>query len=446
MPNPSKQHFLPIKSIFKKPRKLWVDYSLRLGLVLCLATIIPILLLYLLIKMELIEASYGIDTNQLGQSAPNLPLDWYVPDSGSLPDASPTNESRVIPEQLWAPPDTIGERNPVTFDPVSGRWRIRYNLSDVVFVVPIFRFKLDMPAWIALGSLLLISLLVGVIFSIWMSRSVTRPISQLAQAAQAIGKRDLSYRVETEGSQELLDLASSINRMAQELEHAETTRRNLTADVAHELRTPLAVLDGNLRAILDGVHELSEVEIALLYEQTHHLNRLVDDLREISLAENAQLSLNILELDLGRLIKETAAHFDLLAQEQGIQLSTQLDEPLIHPSLDENRVRQVLHNLLSNAFCYTPPGGKVSISGKQLSDDGYLEINISDSGAGISPEELPYIFSRFYRAENPANRGCGGTGLGLAIVKAIVEAQGGQVSAYSAGRDLGSTFSIKFPF
>jgi two-component system sensor histidine kinase BaeS len=190
------------------------------------------------------------------------------------------------------------------------------------------------------------------------------------------------------------------------------------------------------------VHALNEEEIALLYEQTHHLNRLVDDLRELSLAEADQLSLNCQEVDLALLVKETVAHFDLIAQERGVELTAELDDPLIHPCLDENRIRQVLHNLLSNAFRYTPRGGKVAITAKRLSKNYDLEITVTDTGAGIPSEELPYIFDRFYRAEDTTSRDRGGTGLGLAIVKAIVEAHGGRVNAASAGRNQGSAFSI----
>jgi two-component system sensor histidine kinase BaeS len=197
--------------------------------------------------------------------------------------------------------------------------------------------------------------------------------------------------------------------------------------------------------MLDGVHALNEEEISLLYEQTHHLNRLVDDLRELSLAEANQLSLNFQGVDLTRLVKETVAHFDLSAQEQGIHLTAELDEPLIHPGLDENRMRQVLHNLLSNAFRHTPRGGRVTISAKHSADESGLEISIADTGAGLSPEELPYIFKRFYRVEGVSDTDQGRTGLGLAIVKAIVEAQGGNVSAQSAGRHQGSTFTIRLP-
>jgi signal transduction histidine kinase len=217
------------------------------------------------------------------------------------------------------------------------------------------------------------------------------------------------------------------------------------ADIAHELRTPLSVLEGNLRAMLDGVHEVNEAEVALLYEQTHHLKRLVEDLRELSLAEADQLSLNRQEVDLTQLVKDTVAHFEVLAQEHGIQMSTRLDEPLLHPSLDDHRMRQVLHNLLSNAIRYTPEGGRITVSGGKLPDKNILTISVVDTGKGISSEELPHIFNRFYHTENSLHAEHDGTGLGLAIVKALVEAQGGSITAQSAGKNQGSTFSIRFP-
>jgi signal transduction histidine kinase len=281
--------------------------------------------------------------------------------------------------------------------------------------------------------------------SLWMSRNITRPVSQLAQATQAVGQHDLGFRVPVKGSQELQELAQSFNRMAQDLEHSEITRRNLVADIAHELRTPLAVLEGNLRAMLDGIHEKNEEEIALLYEQTHHLKRLVDDLRELSLAEADQLSLNLQEVDLAQLVKDAVAYFDIIAQERGIQLFIEMDEPLIHPRLDDHRMRQVLHNLLSNAIRFTPEGGKVIISARVSKDKNADEISITDTGVGITPDELPHIFDRFNRTRSKLDTGHDGTGLGLTITKAIVEAQGGSVSAHSAGKNLGSTFTILLP-
>ena len=419
-------------------KKLRTRFGLALSSVLFVATLLPILLLYILGASGLVEATYvteSQDTRQLDETRLPLPsLNKTQGNEGSLP----------IP---LLPPD-IEERFPfLRYDPETGLWssQIPSDLQQVMFTSPVFNLRVDLPAWFVIGSLPLISFLIGVFLSVVMSRSVTRPVTQLAEAAQAIGRRDLHFRVETKGSQELQDLAQSFNRMAEQLEQAEITRRNLMADVAHELRTPLAVLDGSLRAMLDGVHELNEEEIALLYEQTHHLNRLVDDLRELSLAEANQLSLNCSEVDLALLMKETVAHFDFLAQEHGIQLTMELNDRLIHPCLDENRIRQVLHNLLSNAFRYTSRGGKVTLSAKRLSDEDAVEINVADTGIGISPEELPHIFERFYRTEETTGRDRGGTGLGLAIVKAIVNAHGGGVSAQSDGRGKGSTFTLRFP-
>jgi signal transduction histidine kinase len=433
-------------------KKLRTRFGLALSIVLLIATLLPILLLYMLGASGLVEATYvteSQDTRLLDETFLQLlatppPIAPGLPPLPGLDKSQGNDTSRLIP--LLAP--DIKERFPfLRYNPETGLWssQIPSNLQRVVLTSPVFKFRVDLPAWFVLGSLPLISLLIGVFLSIVMSRSVTQPVWQLAKAAQAIGQRDLHFRVETKGSQELQDLAQSFNRMAEQLEHAENTRRNLMADVAHELRTPLAVLDGNLRAMLDGVHELNEEEIALLYEQTHHLNRLVDDLRELSLAEADQLSLNFREVDLARLVKETAAHFDLQALEQGIQLVIEIDDPLIHPGLDESRIRQVLHNLLSNAFRFTSRGGKVTLSAKRLLEEGAVEIKVADTGMGISPEELPHIFERFYRTEETTVHDRVGTGLGLAIVKAIVKAHGGDLSAQSDGRGQGSTFTFRFP-
>jgi signal transduction histidine kinase len=428
--------------------KLRTRFGLALSTVLLVATVLPILILYLLSASGLVEATYVSQGNDVKREGRPLELPVATPSETDNAARLPWNgdnlgeNGRVAAP--WIDPQT-GERTAyLSFDALTARWMaaIPSELQRVVFTSPVFKFRIDLPAWLALGSLPVISLLLGILLSVLMSRSVTQPVTQLAEAARAISRRELGYRVHTKGSQELQDLAQTFNRMAEDLEHAETTRRNLMADVAHELRTPLAVLDGNLRAMLDGVHVLNEEEIALLYEQTQHLNHLVADLRELSLAEADQLPLNCQEVDLARLVKETVAHFDLIAQEQGILLTAELDALLIHPCLDENRIRQVLHNLLSNAFRHTPRGGKVEISAKRLPENNDLEIRVTDTGEGLSSEALPYIFERFYRAEEAQSRQCGGTGLGLAIVKAIVEAHGGRVEAASAGRGQGCTISI----
>lgn len=431
--------------------KLRTRFSLALCMVLLVATLLPMLIIYLLGSSGLVEVTYVTESQDIRQidvvmkqpnaTSPAL-TEVYPPPGfiGRLAKDGITSIPRVDP--------VTGERVPVfAYDPAIDQWiaEIPSGVQRVILSSPVAKFRVDMPAWLVLGALLLFSLLIGVIMSVWMSRSVTRPVSQLAQATQAVGQRDLGYRVTTTGSQELQELAHSFNRMAEDLERAELTRHNLMADIAHELRTPLSVLEGNLRAMLDGVHETNEEEIALLYEQTHHLNRLVEDLRELSLAEADQLSLNLHEIDLAFLVKDTIAHFEILAQEHGIQLRAELDEPLVHPSLDDHRMRQVLHNLLSNAIRYTPRGGVVTVPAKILSDNNSLIISVVDTGAGISAEGLPHIFDRFNRTQDRLRSDHDGTGLGLAIVKALVEAQGGSVSVRSGGINQGSTFTIQFP-
>jgi signal transduction histidine kinase len=431
--------------------KLRTHFGLALCLVLLVATLLPMLIFYLLGSSGLLEVTYvseSLDSRQVGDFI-NLPI--TTPPALSSPYPPPQNIGKWgeegIPSIRRLDPVDVERLPIIAYDPEMGQWiaEIPSDVQRVVLSSPVIKFRVDMPAWLVLGSLPLFGLLIGILMSIWMSRSVTRPVSQLAQAAQAVGRHDLDYRVTTRGSQELQDLAHSFNRMAEDLERAELTRHNLMADIAHELRTPLSVLEGNLRAMLDGVHEKNEEEIALLSEQTHHLKRLVDDLRELSLAEEDQLSLNLQHVDLLQLVKDTVAHFEVLAKEHNLQLITQLDEPLVHPSLDDHRMRQVLHNLLSNAIRYTPIGGSVTVLARQLADNHTLVISVTDTGAGIAPEDLPHIFDRFYRTRGNLDANHAGTGLGLAIVKALVEAQAGSVSAHSAGKNMGSTFTIQFP-
>ncbi len=427
-------------------KSLRARFGLVLSIVLLVATLLPVLVLYLLSKSGLVEATYITDTRDPGERDPSWSsiLDALPPLSGLPQSPLAEGDRRDLLLLLTLNNPNIGQsRIPLMFDPATGQITgvASDSLDRIRLSSQVFQFRVDLPAWIVIGSFPLFGLLMGFSVSLVLSRSVTRPVSRLALAAGAIGRRELGYRVETRGSQELVDLAQSFNRMAAELEQAETTTRNLMADVAHELRTPLTVLDGNLRALLDGVRPLNEAEIALLAGQTHHLNRLVDDLRELSLAESNHLSLDLQPVDLSRLVRETVAHFEPVAREQEITLSIEPGEGLVHPALDDHRVRQALHNLLANALRHTPAGGTVKVTAGKRPEGNGFEITVTDTGVGISPEDLPHIFDRFYRAaRTPGN----GTGLGLAIVEALTRAQGGRVLASSPGVGLGSTFTLSF--
>lgn len=294
----------------------------------------------------------------------------------------------------------------------------------------------------------IISLILGSILGVTVSRNLSHPLSNLVTATNVIKNRELDYRAQVAGTAEMQVLGRSFNEMASSLEASELARRNMMADVAHELRTPLSVIDGNLRAMLDGVFPMTEDELGLLHEQTTHLTRLVNDVRELSLAEAKQLPLHLEPLDMALLIEETVATFSAIAHEHEVALSVASSGELVL-SADKNRLRQVLHNLLANAIQHTPAGGTVLVTGSRVVEptgDPAIALAIQDSGVGLTPESLATIFDRFQRSPDEKRADSGGSmGLGLSIVKAIVELHNGTITASSAGPNQGCTFKITLP-
>jgi len=289
---------------------------------------------------------------------------------------------------------------------------------------------------------MLLSVAVGLGAGVVIGRIVSAPIGDLVAAARRVGQGDLTARVRPHGSREMVELAEAFNRMAADLERGETLRNNLMADISHELRTPLTVLEGNLRAALDHVYALDEAEVANLYGQTRHLIRLVNDLRELALAENRQLPLERQPTDLSALVAEVVQALEPLATEKGVALADRTEE-LPAVNVDPIRIRQVLFNLLANALRHTPAGGAITVTG--TSGPAEVRLAVQDTGEGLEPEQLAAVFDRFYRGDRSRSRETGGTGLGLAIVKAIVEAHGGRVEAHSDGKGRGSTFALVLP-
>lgn len=290
---------------------------------------------------------------------------------------------------------------------------------------------------------MLLSLVVGTTGGAVIARVVSNPISNLSQVAQQFGKGELDIRVSEKGSREIVELAQAFNKMAEDLQRSQIARRNLVADVSHELRTPLTVLEGNLRAVLDHVYTLDETETANLYEQTRHLIRLVNDLREISMAEAGQMTLERTPTDLDSLITDTLQALEPLSAEKQIQMEYEPAHPL-EGSVDGIRIRQVLFNLIGNAIRHTPQDGRIVIQAKR--DAAGIHISVRDSGNGLTQEELASVFDRFYRADKSRSRETGGTGLGLSIAKAIVEAHGGTIRAESKGLGQGSIFEVDLPY
>ena len=275
------------------------------------------------------------------------------------------------------------------------------------------------------------------------SRWLSAPLTHLVDGTQAIARRDLSFRVAEQGSAEMREVSDSFNKMAAALEDAETLRGNILNDIAHELRTPLTVLEGNLQAILDDVYPLEKAEIARLYDQTRHLNRLVDDLRQLAQAEARQLPLQRSPSDLVVLLEEVAELFSPLAGEKSISLDTSLLPSSVFAAVDRMRLAQTLQNLLTNALQHTPAGGDITLS-LQATDE-TVTITVADNGDGIASEDISYVFDRFYRVDRNRTRDTGGVGLGLAIAQAFVEAHDGKIEVASAGVGQGSTFTIRLP-
>jgi two-component system OmpR family sensor kinase/two-component system sensor histidine kinase BaeS len=310
-----------------------------------------------------------------------------------------------------------------------------------------FLTALNRGVLLAAVSAGLVALLVGAA----LVRQIIAPLRSLKAAAGAIASGDLSQRVAISSRDEVGDVGYAFNQMAIALERNEQLRRHMMADIAHELRTPLTIVQGQVEALLDGVFPLTREQLAPIHDETLLLSRLVTDLREVALAEAGQLTMARSPIDVGDLIHRVVAAVEPATAEKDIALSLDVAPNLPTVSADADRLSQVVHNLLSNALRHTPPGGRVVISveirpsekrGKEIPihptslpafqpSSPSLLVSVTDTGPGIPPEDLPYIFDRFYRADKSRSRAEGGSGLGLTIARYIVEAHGGRIEAQS---------------
>lgn len=284
--------------------------------------------------------------------------------------------------------------------------------------------------------------------SLFVATRVAAPVRRLATASQRIAAGRYAERVaDHEGVAEVAELAASFNAMAAALEATERRRLELVGDVAHEMRTPIAALEGYLEGLLDGVVAPGDETWAKLHAEAGRLRRLVDDLQELSRAEAGQIPLRPRPADPVELARAAADR--LAGQIEARGLAFALDAPAGLPSVlaDPDRAVQVLTNLLTNALRYTPPPGQVTLGVR--ADGGALRFAVADTGVGIAAEDLPRVFERFYRVDKSRSRAPGapavGSGIGLTIARALVEAMGGRVWAESAGRGRGATFVVVLP-
>jgi signal transduction histidine kinase len=281
----------------------------------------------------------------------------------------------------------------------------------------------------------LIGAVIALLLGIFLSRTLTRPIRELTRATHAVSEGDLSQQVPVRSDDELGELAQAFNKMSNELSRSVNARKQMTADIAHELRTPLSLILGHAEAVHDGVLPPTHENFEIIREEAARLEHLVNDLRLLSLADAGELTINLQTIEPQRLLQEVTALYQYQTQRKNVTLEMDIASPLPAIEVDPGRMTQVLTNILDNALRHTPEGGRIILAAKQVQDQ--IEISIQDSGPGITSEEVSRILDRFYRTDPARQREDGGSGLGLPIAKSIVQAHGGQLSAESeAGNGL----------
>lgn len=298
-----------------------------------------------------------------------------------------------------------------------------------------------LPWLVAAGAAVLCPLL-ALVIARGAFRGFAAPLSDLISAAERIAAGDLTARVTEAGRGDLARLTRSFNRMAEQLEHAEELRQNLTADVAHELRTPLQIIQGNLEGILDDVYEPDEEHLLSTLRETRSLGRLVDDLRTLSVAEAGQLRLLKENVVVRELLQDVATSFSGQAEAAGVELTVSIDptEKELTLSGDEVRLGQVLGNLVANALRYCERGQRITLGAAATATG--VRLTVTDTGRGIPEQDLPFLFDRFWRGKDGGHGE--GTGLGLAIARQLVQAQGGEIQVESQPGQ-GTTFTIDLP-
>jgi signal transduction histidine kinase len=303
----------------------------------------------------------------------------------------------------------------------------------------------------AAGGAALISIALG----IFLARGLTGPLRELTEAIRTLAEGDLGQQVNVPSQDEIRELALAFNKMSAELEHLITQRQQMTADIAHDLRTPLTVISGYVESIQDGTLEATPERLEAINNEVGYLRRLVEDLATLSLAEAGQLSLRMVWISPQTLLKNLENAYRHTAEKQGVKIVLLENGVLPEIQVDPDRMMQVLSNVVMNALRHTPAGGVVSIQAEIQSEqvvdsnkprtDKYLLIMVTDTGEGIAPEVIPYIFDRFYRADQARHEGNGESGLGLAIAKSIVRMHRGELYVYSEGLGKGSKFTIRLP-
>jgi signal transduction histidine kinase len=332
----------------------------------------------------------------------------HRPQAASLSGAWPGPRQRDVIFDLTANGNTVGY---LVFTPFTIAQRFAFARA-IFFPVGIISFVL------ALFLVIVVTLLF---------RRFVNPLADVIYAAHSVASGKLDTRIPTTGPQDLRSLSESFNEMAASLERSDRERRDMLADIAHELRTPLSIIRGRLEGIVDGIYPENGPQVSMALEQTYAMQRLVDDLRLLTLVETRQLPFDMREVNAGDVINRVIDIFSAEVQEKNISLSFTEKNGNLVVLIDPQRFEQIVGNLLGNALRYVPEGGKVWVTANEI--DEAVRITINDQGPGVPEEDLPFIFDRFWRKDKSRSRTTGGMGLGLAIARQLVEAQGGTITA-----------------
>ncbi|MHB1294983.1 MAG: sensor histidine kinase [Anaerolineae bacterium] len=368
------------------------------------------------------------DRGRMMHGAPPMPLVLADGDGVVVVDTAGSNVGKRLSPRM------VEMAQPIEVD---GR-RVGYLLVGSGPLEESFYGSLSRSFWLAGGITAVVAILLGLI----LTQGVLRPLRNVRVAAERIGSGDLAYRAPVTSDDEVGSLALRFNEMAAALQHDEEVRRTMVADVAHELRTPLSVIRGQVEALQDGVFDLTIENLDPIHHEAVLLGRLIDDLRDLALAEAGQLPFEFTSISLDELVQRTVAGFQPRARQKQIALESSVPDACVTVQADAQRLEQVLGNLLDNALRHTGAGGSVQVL---LTDEGdRIAVAVQDTGSGIAQEDLSRVFDRFYRSDRARVRAEGGSGLGLSIAKRLVEAHRGTISVEST-LGIGTTFTVSLP-
>ncbi len=369
------------------------------------------------------------------------------PLSRKLPVTLVGNNRKVIfgdrhfPREEALPEDIINQGLPISVNDETVGWIIldSFREGGEISDSPEAKFLVDLNR-----STILSALIAGgaaLVLSIWLAGTISRPIHELKVATEQVAQGELGAQVSIHSADEIGELAASFNQMSTDLAHANNLRRQMTADIAHDLRTPLSVIQGYTEALDEGKLPGNSEIYGSMHKQVLHLNRLVEDLRTLSLADAGQLSLYPQDVAPRDILEHSVLVYAPQAEQQQVTLNLDIPDILPRIIVDPDRIVQILGNLISNALRHTPSGGEIRLAARSIRSN--LVIEVQDTGAGIPKEDLPYVFDRFYKGDKSRSES-GESGLGLAIARSIVEAHKGHISVSSVSGQ-GTTFTISLP-